>query len=488
MFQIELNEYLKNANKLSKNILTNGIKYSNIYTNLRKINKLTHKKEMDRINRTIQGEKDKNGEDSMVNQAKADAYIAILEEELLLATGCTEPIAIAYCAARLRDILGTGPERIDARMSGNILKNVKSVVVPNTGGQKGIGAAIAAGVIGGEADKVLQVISAIPREKHPAIKEYMDKTPIDITCPDTSCMLDIRLTGYAGEDKAVVHIVNHHSNIVYEEKNGKVLKEHLFRDSSEDNLQDKSVLNVEDIVVFADTVDVGRVASLLDNQIKYNSEIADEGLKSNWGANIGRVLLADSDGDIKTEAKAYAAAASDARMSGCELPVVILTGSGNQGITASVPVIRYARHMGVGDEKLYRALLVSDLVTVHQKSSIGRLSAYCGAVSAGCGAGAGIAYLSGGDYKVIAHTIVNALAILSGTICDGAKPSCAAKIAAAVEAGILGYHMYLHDQEFLSGDGIVAKGVENTIANVGRLATQGMRQTDETILKIMTGK
>lgn len=417
-----------------------------------------------------------------------DAYIAILKEELLLATGCTEPIAIAYCAARLKDILGAAPEKVIADVSGNIIKNVKSVVVPNTGGLKGINAAIAAGIVAGDASRVLQVISYVEADKHAKIKEYVDSTPIEVNCADTTRMLDIRLTGEAGGHKAIVHIANNHSNIVYEELDGKVLREAPLVDSAEDNLQDKSVLNVADIVEFADTVDVELVKPLLDNQIKCNSAIAEEGLKGNWGANIGKVLLADFGDSIYNEAKAYAAAASDARMSGCELPVVIVSGSGNQGITASVPVIRYAKHLGVSDEKLYRALLISDLVTIHQKTGIGRLSAYCGAVSAGCGAGAGIAYLMGGDFNIIAHTIVNSLAMVSGIICDGAKPSCAAKIASAVEAGVLGYRMYMNDQQFRGGDGIVAKGVENTIANVGRLAKQGMRQTDETILQIMTGK
>ena len=419
---------------------------------------------------------------------KFDAYINILQEELLMATGCTEPIAIAYCAARMRDVLGGIPERIEAEVSGNILKNVKSVVVPNTGGLKGINAAIAAGIVAGDAERVLQVISSVTEEAHCRIKEYMDSTPISVSCSDTGRMLDILLTGYRGSDSAAVHIANNHSNIVREEKNGVVLNDLPVSDSAEDNLQDKSVLNIEDIIEFANTVDIERVTTLLDNQIRCNSAIAEEGLRGSWGANVGSVLLAEFGSDIKNEARAYAAAASDARMSGCELPVVIVSGSGNQGVTASVPVIRYARHIGVGDEQLYRALLVSDLVTIHQKTGIGRLSAYCGAISAGCGAGAGIAYLLGGDYRAIAHTIVNAVAILSGTICDGAKPSCAAKIASAVEAGILGYYMYVHDQQFRGGDGIVAKGVENTIRNVGLLASHGMKQTDRVILNIMTGK
>lgn len=424
----------------------------------------------------------------MLNAKITDAYIAILKEELQLATGCTEPIAIAYCASRLRDILGAMPERVDAEVSGNILKNVKSVVVPNTGGLKGIKAAIAVGIVAGETDRILQVISSVPAEKHADIKAYLDSVAIDVSCPDTPRMLDIRLTGYAGADKAVVHIANNHSNIIYEEKNGDILLQKPLVESAEDNLQDKSVLNIEDIVEFANTVDVSRVAETLDRQINCNSAIAEEGLRGNWGANIGSVLLKEYGADIKTEAKAYAAAGSDARMSGCEMPVTIVSGSGNQGITASMPVVRYAKHLGATQEQLYRALLISDLITIHQKTGIGRLSAYCGAISAGCGAGAGIAYLHGADAKVIAQTVVNAVAILSGTICDGAKPSCAAKIAAAVEAGILGYKMCLNDQQFNGGDGIVGEGVEDTIVNVGRLASEGMRQTDKTILNIMTGK
>ena len=422
----------------------------------------------------------------MLTVEKKKAYLSILSEELVPATGCTEPIALAYAAARLRDILGVWPERIRAEVSGNIIKNVKSVVVPNSGGLKGIRAAIAAGVAAGDAGRILQVISDVPAERHETIAAYSQDTPIEIACADTPRMLDIRLTGWAGEHSASVHIANSHSNIVREERDSEVLLEKPVTDSAEDNLTDKSVLNVADILEFADTVDLEDAIPLLQRQIDCNTAIAEEGLQNDWGANIGSILLAEYPRDIKTEAKAWAAAGSDARMSGCELPVVILSGSGNQGITASVPVVRYARYLGVSQVKLYRALLVSDLVTIHQKSGIGRLSAYCGAVSAGVGAGAGIAYLLDGSYEAIAHTIVNAVAIISGTICDGAKPSCAAKIAASVDAGILGYSMYKNHQEFKSGDGIVTKGVDDTIANVGILAQQGMRQTDQTILSIMT--
>ena len=424
----------------------------------------------------------------MLSAETQKMYVSILKEELIQATGCTEPIAIAYAAARLRSILGKEPEKIRAEVSGNIIKNVKSVIVPNTGGLKGISAAIAAGIVAGDAAKMLQVISYVPEKLHTRIAFYAENTPIETVCADTPYLLDICLIGWTGGHYAKVHIVNNHSNIVLEEKDGTVLLEKEISNSAEDSLTDKSVLNVKDILEFANTADLSEVRPLLEQQISCNLAIAEEGLKNNWGANIGSVLLKEYPQEIKTEAKAWAAAGSDARMSGCELPVVIVSGSGNQGITASVPVIRYAMKLGVSREKLYRALLVSNLVTIHQKSGIGRLSAYCGAVSAGGGAGAGIAYLLDGSYEAIAHTIVNAVAIISGTICDGAKPSCAAKIAASVDAGILGYNMYRNQQEFKGGDGIVTKGVENTIANIGALAQEGMRQTDKTILSIMSEK
>lgn len=415
-----------------------------------------------------------------------EAYIAILKEELVPATGCTEPIAIAYAAAKLRQVLGAVPEKILAEVSGNILKNVKSVVVPNTGGMRGIEAAIAVGVVAGEAERELQVISSVPAQRHSDIAAYYKHTPIKITCPETPRLLDIKLTGWSGEHSAVVHIANNHNNIVYIEKDGKPLLEKPMTDSPEDGLTDKSTLNLRDILAFANEVDLSLVNELLDCQIRYNTAIAEEGLKNHWGVNIGAMLLKEQGSDIRTEAKAWAAAGSDARMSGCELPVVIVSGSGNQGMTASLPVIRYAKHLGANHEQLCRALLVSDLVTIYQKAGIGRLSAYCGAVSAGVGAGAGIAYLQGGDYEAIAHTVVNAVAMISGTICDGAKPSCAAKIAAGVEAGILGWQMYRSGQNFQGGDGILGPDVSSTVANVGVLAREGMQGTDRTILKIMT--
>ena len=416
-----------------------------------------------------------------------NAYVAILEEELMLATGCTEPIAIAYCAAMLRETLGGAPETILAEVSGNILKNVKSVVVPNTGGMKGVNAAVAAGVVAGRQDAELQVISDVSEAELQAIRNYAAQTPITTAyLEDTPCMLDIRLTGTRGADRAIVRIANNHTNIIHMEKNGEVLLDKPLVASAEDNLQDKSVLNLVEILEFADQVPLSRIEGVVGRQIDCNSAIAEEGLSGKWGAAVGCTLLSGSQ-DIRTEARAYAAAGSDARMSGCEMPVVIVSGSGNQGITASMPVVRYAKHLGVSREKLIRAVAVSDLITVHQKTGIGRLSAFCGAVSAGIGAAAGIAYLHDESYDVIAETVTTAMGMISGTVCDGAKPSCAAKIAAAVEAGLLSYAMARAGRRFHGGDGIVTRGVEGTIANIGVLAREGMRETDRVILNIMLG-
>ena len=416
-----------------------------------------------------------------------NAYVAILEEELMLATGCTEPIAIAYCAAMLRETLGGAPETILAEVSGNILKNVKSVVVPNTGGMKGVNAAVAAGVVAGRQDAELQVISDVSEAELQAIRNYAAQTPITTAyLEDTPCMLDIRLTGTRGADRAIVRIANNHTNIIHMEKNGEVLLDKPLVASAEDNLQDKSVLNLAEILEFADQVPLSRIEGVVGRQIDCNSAIAEEGLSGKWGAAVGCTLLSGSQ-DIRTEARAYAAAGSDARMSGCEMPVVIVSGSGNQGITASMPVVRYAKHLGVSREKLIRAVAVSDLITVHQKTGIGRLSAFCGAVSAGIGAAAGIAYLHDESYDVIAETVTTAMGMISGTVCDGAKPSCAAKIAAAVEAGLLSYAMARAGRRFHGGDGIVTRGVEGTIANIGVLAREGLRETDRVILNIMLG-
>lgn len=413
-------------------------------------------------------------------------YVQILKEELVPAMGCTEPIALAYCAAKAREVLGEMPDRCVVEASGNIVKNVKSVIVPNTGGLKGIEAAAAAGAVAGDAGKVLEVISQVTQEQKDQIRDFLNRAQIQVEPLETDEILDMIVTLFCGESYARVRIANYHTNIVLIEKDGKVLYQVGVVAEEKAQMADRSLLNVQDIYDFAKTADLEDVREIIGRQIQYNTAISEEGLKNDWGANIGSVLLKAYGSSVQVRARAAAAAGSDARMSGCELPVIINSGSGNQGMTASLPVIEYAKELGASQEELYRALLLSNLITIHQKTGIGRLSAYCGAVSAGCGAGCGIAFLLGGDFKAIAHTLVNGLAIVSGIICDGAKPSCAGKIAAAVDAGILGYQMYLNGQQFRGGDGIVSKGVENTIINVGRLGKDGMKETDKEIIRIMT--
>lgn len=419
---------------------------------------------------------------------KYGAYVKILEEELKPAMGCTEPIALAYAAAMARKVLGEMPDKVVIGASGSIIKNVKSVIVPNTDHLKGIPAAAAAGIVAGDPDKELEVIASVTPEQIAGMREFLANTDISVEYVDNGLTFEIVVTLYKGESYSRVRIVNYHTNIVLIEKNGEKLKEVAVEGESEEGLTDRSLLNMEDIWDFINTVDVEDVKPVLERQMKYNMAIAEEGMKGNYGANIGKVLMEMNGNDVRTRARAMAAAGSDARMNGCELPVIINSGSGNQGITASVPVVVYARELGVDDDKLYRALALSDLTAICQKTPIGRLSAYCGAVSAGAGAGAGIAYLNGGGFDEVAHTIVNAVAILSGTICDGAKASCAAKIAEAVDAGILGYHMYIRGQQFYDGDGIVTKGVDNTMKNVGRLAREGMKATNTEIINIMIGR
>ena len=415
------------------------------------------------------------------------AYLNILREELRPAMGCTEPIALAYAGAKAKQILGSIPERVDIYVSGNIIKNVKSVIVPNTGGLRGIAPAVCAGIIAGDADKLLEVISQVTDDQRQQLHTYMETANIQLFPAESTLVFDIDITLGCGKDFVRLRIANHHTNIVYIEKNGEVLHSQPVTESSEDKLTDKSCLTMEQIVEFADMVAISDIEELVGKQIDCNMAISREGIENDWGANIGSVLLNRQGALLSKRAAAYAAAGSDARMSGCEMPVIILSGSGNQGITASVPVAIYAQELGKSREELLRAVTLSDLVTIHQKTGIGRLSAYCGAISAGCGAGAGIAYLMGGKFHAVAHTVVNAIAILSGTICDGAKPSCAAKIAAAVDAGILGCDMYWEKQQFYGGDGIITKGVDKTVTNVGILAREGMRETDKTILQIMLG-
>ena len=416
---------------------------------------------------------------------KYGAYVKILEEELKPAMGCTEPIALAYAAAVARKILGEIPEKVHIGASGSIIKNVKSVIVPNTNRLKGIPAAAAAGIIGGDPDKELEVIANVSEEQIKGMRTFLENAEITVEHVDNGLTFDIIVTLYKGESYSKVRIVNYHTNIVLIEKNGEILKEVEIQGESEEGLTDRSLLKMKDIWDFINTVDIADIKEVLDRQIQFNMAIAEEGLRGDYGANIGKVLIDMNGTDVRTRARAMAAAGSDARMNGCELPVIINSGSGNQGMTASIPVIVYARELGVDEDKMYRALALSDLTTIHQKTPIGRLSAYCGAVSAGAGAGAGIAYLNGGDFEAVVHTVINAVAIVSGMVCDGAKASCAAKIAEAVDAGIIGYNMHIRGQNFEDGDGIVKSGIEDTILSVGRLAKEGMKETNDEILSIM---
>lgn len=425
----------------------------------------------------------------MLSSLTKSTYEAILRAELRPAMGCTEPIAIAYASSILAELLCGVPEEIDARFSGNIIKNVKSVIVPATGGRHGIEAAVAAGLVSSRPDKRLEVLTVLSAEDGARIDAVMKACRITVNKLNTGCSFELELYGVREGHNATVKISGAHTNVTEASLDGNLHTDKynqitIVEESGEE--PDYSLLNVQDIVIYADEVELDSVRPYLENQLELNMAIAKEGLSGEWGAQIGRVMLSMGD-DVSRRARAYAAAGSDARMSGCEKPVCIISGSGNQGITASVPVKIYADELGKSHDELLRALLVSDLITIHQKTGIGTLSAYCGAISAGVGAGAGICYLQGGRFREIAHTLVNSVAILSGTICDGAKPSCAAKIAMAVEAGIMGYEMWRSGSQFHGGDGIVTKGVENTIKNVGRLAKEGMSDTDREIIEIMLG-
>ena len=420
------------------------------------------------------------------SDSRYQLYINILKEELVPAMGCTEPICLAYAAAKAHQVLGDTPDRVEVLASGNIIKNVKSVIVPNTNGMKGIKAAVAVGIIAGNPDKALEVIANVTPEQKKMTEDYLASTPITvkhITCRD---QLDVTVIAYKGEHHADVRICGFHTNIVHIQKDNIILFESETIAMPTNELTDRSCLSIAGIVDFADSVDIQDIKEIIGRQIEYNKAISDEGLKNNWGANIGSTLLKYYGNDIKVKAKARAAAGSDARMNGCELPVIINSGSGNQGLTVSMPVIAYAEEYNISDDRLYRALVVSNLTAIHQKTRIGRLSAYCGAVSAGCAAACGIAYVLGESLDVIEHTLTNAVVTVSGIICDGAKASCAAKIAASVESGILGYYMYKNGQQFEAGDGIVGCDIEDTINNVGLVGSIGMKETDTEIIDIMT--
>lgn len=416
-----------------------------------------------------------------------ESYLKILEEELIPAMGCTEPIAVALAAAKATEALGATPEACRVEVSGNIIKNVKAVTVPNTGGMKGLEAAVAAGIVGGRPDLGLEVLSKVTKEEIAEMAQFLQTCPMQVLPSGGDQVFYILVTVTADGHTADCEVVDFHTNITRIRKDGKILFQNQAGASAQTAQTDRSVLSVKEILEFADTLDIQDVAPVLEQQIAYNTAISQEGLKGGWGAEMGRTLLELHGDHLPTRLRAAAAAGSDARMNGCELPVVIVSGSGNQGMTASLPVIEYAKAIGADHEALLRALAVSDLITIHQKTGIGRLSAFCGATSAGCGAACGIAYLDGAKPEMITKTIVNTLGICSGMVCDGAKSSCAAKIAAAVEAGLDGYEMAKVDLGFVNGEGIIGADVEQTIVNVGRMARQGMRHTDEEILNIMLG-
>lgn len=421
-----------------------------------------------------------------MDKTKYNLFLQILKEELVPAMGCTEPAAIAYAGAKVKAVLdqtGESPLRATIEVSGNIVKNVKSVTVPNTRGLKGIEAALSAGIALGNHEKELSVLSEISEEEAPIVAKFLESFPIEVKRSCSDEIFEIGVTLYSQNHSAYVKLVGDHTNITLIKLDNEVLLEN--NKAIPQKQADRSSLSIESIIEFANTLNIDDVKEVLERQIECNMAIAEEGLKNDYGANIGKVYLSSDPKNIKVRAKAYAAAGSDARMNGCELPVIINSGSGNQGMTTSIPVIIYSRHLGIGHETLLRALALSNLITIHLKTGIGTLSAYCGVISAGAAAACGIVYLRGGKFEAIAHTLVNALASSSGIICDGAKASCAAKIALAVESGLLGMDMYYHDCQFYAGEGIVKQGVEATIKSISRLAYVGMKETDKEIINIM---
>ena len=421
------------------------------------------------------------------NSELYEKYLEILRQELVPALGCTEPIAIAYASATAARILGGIPEQIVVGCSGNIVKNVKSVVVPHSGGMRGIETAAVIGSVGGNPDYKLEVLRSVTPEHIETAKKLLQQGICSTKLLKGKTNLYIEVTASRKGETVEVEIADKHTNIIQIRKNGALLYTAPQSAAEKNELEspEYDCLTVRGIIEFADTVALEDVEDILQRQIDCNTAISEEGLEHNYGANVGKTLLSAYGDDIKIRAKARAAAGSDARMSGCEMPVVINSGSGNQGMTVSLPVIEYAKEAKAGKEKLYRALVVSNLISIHQKHEIGRLSAYCGAVSAACGSGAGITYLLGGNYEEIAHTVTNTLANVSGIVCDGAKPSCAAKIASAVDAAIMAHYLSVGNRYFAPGDGIVKGDLEKTMKSVGRLGREGMRETDEEVLKIM---
>lgn len=422
-----------------------------------------------------------------MQQDTYENYLSILKEELVPAMGCTEPIAIAYAAALAKDILELLPDKADIFVSGNIVKNVKSVVIPSTGGLKGIEASVVCGIVAGHSDRKLEVLSEITPQQVGRVKFFLSQPNFCIVhlVPDVS-PLYIRVILWKKDEYVEVEIMYTHTNITKIVKSGKTLFLKPYNEENNNHvLSDRSMLNIKDIYDFTEKIPLEKIVPLIEPQIRYNTAIADEGLHNKYGASIGKTMIAAEPNNLYTYVAAYAASGSDARMSGCSLPVVINSGSGNQGMASSLPVIAYARSKHLSEEKLYRALTLSNLITIHQKTGIGRLSAYCGAVSAGCASGCGIAYLDDMPLSIIEDTIVNTLANVAGIVCDGAKPSCAAKIASAVHAGLLGYQIAKAGISFQSGDGLIKSNVENTISSISRMGHFGMSSTDSEVIKIM---
>ncbi len=416
--------------------------------------------------------------------SRKQEYLNILSNELVPALGCTEPISVAYASAKAREVLGVFPDRINICCSGNIIKNVKGVMVPNSGGMKGIGAAAVLGVVGGNVDRELEVLDEITTEHIEKTKKLLEEDYFTCKLQENVANLFIVATVWSGEHYASVTVINRHTLITEIMLDGEIRFQKEVQ--SEKNItQENWKMSVKEILEFAEEIDLTLVNGLIEHQIRLNTRIAQEGLHKVYGSQIGRILLNDYEDDVRIRARAYAAAGSDARMGGCSLPVVINSGSGNQGMTVSLPVIEYAKEWKVTEDTLYRALLISNLISIHLKHYIGSLSAFCGAVTAGCGAGAAITYMAGGNYEQISNTIINTLANVGGIVCDGAKASCAAKIASSVDAAILAHHMSIKGLTFHSGEGIVQKDVEETIKGIGYIGRVGMRSTDVEILNVM---
>ena len=421
-----------------------------------------------------------------MNQKVYDSYIKILNKELIPALGCTEPIAIAYAAAKAREVLGKFPEQVVSTCSGNIVKNVKGVVVPATGGLRGIEAATLIGAVGGDPARELEVLTSVTDEDRAKVRELLEKKICHVKLSENKAKLHIIVEMTAGADSALVEIMHTHTNIIRIEKNGQVLMQEKAGDEEDDDDENiYQLLNLDDIVTFANEVKLEDVADLLKRQVEYNSKIAEVGLTETYGANVGKTLVENYGTGFEVMARALPAAGSDARMGGCELPVVINSGSGNQGMTVSLPVVALAKEMGASEEQLLRALCVSNLTAAYEKRDIGRLSAYCGAISAGAAAGAGMMYLKGGSVSEIGNVVLCTIGNVGGVLCDGAKSSCAAKIASAVDAALLAIHLTEKQRTFGSGEGLVKDTLAETVAAISTVAREGMQVTDDVILDVM---